>query len=479
MKFLNTGYHSIVLSDYLIIDYLMKMPAEQVKAFLYLKTLAEQGTEREIEDIAKDLGLELPQLVGMLDDLIQKKLLVRKKDGSYQLCDPAPKVPPAHLPYENSTVYADREFNKILQVLFGGRTLTLEEYQTIYDLIDVFHLPKEVVIVLIEHCIKVNSKGTRVSMQYIKKAAVDWAEKGIDTIDKAEMEMARHEMLTSNVMKVLKALSIYRLPTKAEFELYKKWTKTWGFTLDGIMMAMKQTSKAREPSMKYLDSILKNLYEQNKITAGAIDGHFERQEDMDRPIKRVLERLSYVSLKVSPEHRSQYLAWVKLGFGQEEILYACSLAIINGKKSFGYVNKILENWAAHHKYTLKDIKAWEKEKKKQKDLARQMLTALGSQRQVSNLDVERYEKFSGEYGFSHELILLAAEKSRDAKNPAQYMHRILKNWKQDGITTLEQAQETFQKRSNTAKPAFDYSQRSYAPGELNDLVDDVSEDIEM
>ena len=108
-----------------------------------------------------------------------------------------------------------------------------------------------------------------------------------------------------------------------------------------------------------------------------------------------------------------------------------------------------------------------------------MLTALGSQRQVSNLDVERYEKFSGEYGFSHELILLAAEKSRDAKNPAQYMHRILKNWKQDGITTLEQAQETFQKRSNTAKPAFDYSQRSYAPGELNDLVDDVSEDIEM
>lgn len=479
VKFLDNGCRSIVLSDFLIIDYLMKMPAEHVKAFLYLKVLVEQHADREIEQIAQDLELELPQLVSILDDFIQKKLVIRREDGGYQLCEPVPPSQTYIKDQQSQSAYADREFNKILQVLFGGRTLTLEEYHTIYDLIDVFHLPKEVVIVLIEHCIKVNSKGTRVSMQYIKKAAVDWAEKGVDCLEKAEMEMARHEMLTSNVMKVLKALSIYRLPTKAEFELYQKWTKTWGFTLDGIMMAMKQTSKAREPSMKYLDGILGNLYAQNKITAGAIDGHFERQEDMDRPIKRVLERLSYVSLKVSPEHRSQYLAWVKMGFGQEEILYACSLAIVNGKKSFGYVNKILENWAQHQKYTLKKIKAWEKSEKKQRDLARQMLSAMGSNRPVSKLDEERYVKFTGEYGFSHELILLAAQKSRDAKNPAQYMHRILKNWKQDGIATLEQAQETFQKRTSAAKAKFDYSQRNYGKGELDQLVDDITKDIDM
>ena len=78
--------------------------------------------------------------------------------------------------------------DKKVKVLFDfaqeklGKMLTPGDLSTLYSFYDFYHLPFEVIFMLIEYYV---SQGKK-SLRYIEKVAMSWNEKGINTVEKVE-----------------------------------------------------------------------------------------------------------------------------------------------------------------------------------------------------------------------------------------------------------------------------------------------------
>ena len=77
----------------------------------------------------------------------------------------------------------------MLQALFTDRELSYQEYQVFYECIDVYGLPKPVVLMLAEYMITLSRAKNRVSIAAIRDKAREWAREGVDTIERAQERM--------------------------------------------------------------------------------------------------------------------------------------------------------------------------------------------------------------------------------------------------------------------------------------------------
>lgn len=77
---------------------------------------------------------------------------------------------------------------------------------------------------------------------------------------------------------------------------------------------------------------------------------------------------------------------------------------------------------------------------------------LGLGRSLTEAEQGLLGKWMGDWGFSEELIIRAAEAATGARNPLQYMNRVLECWKAKGIKTVvdvEQLQSEYRAQLNT------------------------------
>lgn len=372
-------------------------------------------------------------------------------------------------------IYANAGFNAMLQSLFSDRELSYSDYRLFYELLEVYGLPEKVLLMLAEYCIGSSSAGNKVSMAYIRKVGRNWAKEGIDSIEAAQRKIEAIRRSSTELRELLSSLNILRMPTEQEFQLYQKWTEEWGFSAGAIRAAMAATTNAQYPTLKYLDGILKNLYQQGHLSAAQVQEYFELNERLDEQVKEVLRALSYVRLTVSQEQRNRYLQFVDMGFGQKEILLACAQA--GGKSSAGldYVAGVLRDWAQRGLKTEGQISAYLETEKKRRAAAGRMLAAAGYKRRVMQGDLTLYDRFTGEYGFPEEVVLFAASCAVGAPAPLQAMDKMLARWRKAGVHNLREAQQandSFRSRGRRPGSLSDIDQRSYSEEQLAGLIPD-------
>ncbi|MEG0767105.1 MAG: DnaD domain protein, partial [Clostridia bacterium] len=130
--------------------------------------------------------------------------------------------------------YAD--FNQSLPAQFGTeRLLHPQDFQKIYDWLEVLKLPEEVVLMLVSHCIR--TRGAKFQFRSADKMAQEWADAGIRTISDAEEMLHRSTRAFDEVRQVLRRLGKRHAPSMDDEALYQKWTTDWEFTLDAILAA--------------------------------------------------------------------------------------------------------------------------------------------------------------------------------------------------------------------------------------------------
>ncbi len=402
----------------------------------------------------------------------QQKGLVKIKNGkniSFEYTEPFPNAP-----FE---LYAEQEYNKTLQKLFGARILTPGEYNKIYDYTDTFKLPKEVVLLLLEYCI--NMKGKNISFSYIDKIALSWANEGVDTVNEACIRIKRFEAGTSDAGKVLKHIGIMdRLPTEDEIALYRKWTKDFGFSLDAVKTACALTTGSRSPSMKYLDTIIKSLYEKGLSTSSSIMLAMKESEKDTAKIKKILLTLGFNNLGVSPEHSIYYKKWSSY-FSSEAILLAAKQAFLYSRKTFGYIDKILDSWKEKGLKNLNDIQAYLNEISVLNKKIENIFKLSGIKKHPAESDRKKYLKWTRDYCFAEDVISLACDISSVSENPYKYLDRLLTIWHEKGVKTYKEvALEA--KKTSAAKPdrknnaeSLKYMQRNYTDEDLSSLVVDL------
>jgi DnaD/phage-associated family protein len=461
----NTEYISVPGS--FIKTYMVESPGEYVKVYLMGLLYLSENRQEDIHGFCKSLGLSCDEVIRAFE-YWQQKGLIRIQNGQSLSFQYNFKAAPA-----SSDLYTEQAYNVALQKLFGSRILTPADYNKIYDYTDIFRLPKEVVLVLVEYCVK--AKGKSISFSYIDAIAKAWTEEGVSSAKEAETKLERYEAGISNAGKVLEHLGIMnRLPTKDEISLYNKWTKDWGFSLDAVKMACMNTTKSRNPSMKYLDTILKDLYEKNRLTSSSIYSDIEENEVQSEKIKKLLSELGLSTLTVTPEHIAFFRKWSTV-FPYDMILYAARQSAKYAKKSIAYVEKVLASWDAAGYRSVAEVESRIKANALLNKKLESVFKLAGIQKSATEADRKKYIKWTKEWDFAQEVLELACEISSVSDNPYRYLEKLLSIWYEKGIKTLAQATQEVKKtpvkapeKKNNAE-SLKYMQRNYSEDELSSL----------
>ncbi len=145
------------------------------------------------------------------------------------------------------------------QTLFG-RTLGYDAQSSLIILHDHYALPCEVVVMLCNYAKTVGKQG---SLAYIMKIGADWAEKGIDTLEKASDKLKRLEKTDKLWQQFRQATGIDTpKPTAKQSEFLEIWHVDYGFSVDMIVYAYEKTAEKKGTiSFGYMNGILRSWHE--------------------------------------------------------------------------------------------------------------------------------------------------------------------------------------------------------------------------
>ncbi len=139
-----------------------------------------------------------------------------------------------------------------------GKTLSRGETATLLSFYDWLRLPIEVILMLLEHCAALS----KTSMRYAEKVAISWADKGIDTIDKAKDYLVNSEKRIKISRKYKRLFSIVnRDLSDAEYAHIIQWTESMDMSQQLIKAAYEKTVLATGGvSFPYMNGILQSWY---------------------------------------------------------------------------------------------------------------------------------------------------------------------------------------------------------------------------
>lgn len=128
----------------------------------------------------------------------------------------------------------------------------------LYSFYDWLRLPIEVIIMLLEYC----SSNDKCNMRYIEKVAIDWADKGIDSTQRAEEHLKKLEQKNSKLNIIKNAYGIIdRLFTQAELSYIEQWINEYKFDIETIKLACENTiMNTGKATIKYTHSILEDWH---------------------------------------------------------------------------------------------------------------------------------------------------------------------------------------------------------------------------
>lgn len=471
-------------------EFMLKAPGDFVKVYLYglKQCYHKDGAENSLESFSRALSLEQKIVENAFRYWERQGILKTGKDNnehfSVQYFNIKDILYNKNVSSEK-TLYKYREFNQNLQLIFDKRLLSPQEYLKIYDWLEVLQLPKEVVLMMIRFYL--TKKGNKISINYLDKIAEHWARNGINTLQKAEEYIESCESCYQDTFAILKYLGIHRPPSKAELELYRKWRDIWGFSLNAILQACRETTKISSPNFGYLDKILENLHNLELKTTQQIRGYLTSRESINTKLNSVFFELGSRGTTPTPEHKAMYLKWTeewKLEHGV--ILLACRQCVRKKlNTSFETLNTILQTWMKNELLTTKDIKNYLNRKQKLDSEIRVVMDRAGETKNITPAHRRTFIRWIEEWKLPFELVLLAAEYSIAAENKLTFMNKILYNWYSDGITTVRDAKADHERhikglrlvsQNKPLKKQVDFGkfeQHAYTDEELEFLFEDI------
>lgn len=178
-----------------------------------------------------------------------------------------PQFPPkeiaAAVSGDESVRYLFETFERL-----AGRPTRHAERNALMILTEEVGMPSEVAVMLVEYCFSID----RATPAYLKAAALEWVESGIDTIGKAEERIkllrARHT-LESRLRAKFGRTSAF---SKSEKELIALWTEADfpdELLDEAYDLCMKNTGRL---SLKYMDTVLRSWTEKGYTTAAQTRG---------------------------------------------------------------------------------------------------------------------------------------------------------------------------------------------------------------
>lgn len=161
----------------------------------------------------------------------------------------------------------DEEFGGLLTEVGArmGRPLSNGDAETLLYLYETVGLPAAVLLMVVGYA----AQAERFNMRYIEKVALDWADRGILTMEAAEEHLCYMERCEQAVLRVQTVCRLSRPLTGATtMRTVEKWICQWGITDEVLLQAYEVClEKTGKFETRYMDRVLENWRNQGADSA--------------------------------------------------------------------------------------------------------------------------------------------------------------------------------------------------------------------
>ncbi len=261
------------------IDQLMPSSSgDFVKIYLYLMRCAQSGqTDVSIPEIADALHYTESDVTRAMGYWQKKKcldLIEEEEETDGRAYVDAASADAVSMPspagrkiteFRPAQKHSKEEIRSLIFVAenYLGRPLSPSEQETLVYFITDLGMEIDLVDYLLDYCISMH----HTSFHYIRRVAMNWAEKGICSVEQARREGSA---LRAEYYEIFRALGIQdHTPTPSEREYMDRWLWEYALPMEVIQLActrtILRTGKAR---LSYTDSILKS-WSRNGVKSAA------------------------------------------------------------------------------------------------------------------------------------------------------------------------------------------------------------------
>lgn len=140
-----------------------------------------------------------------------------------------------------------------------GRTVGTGDQSSLILLHDYYGLPVEVILTICEYA---RTKGKSTNTNYIYKIGVDWSQREIDTIDRADEELKNIEKINGVWAEFCISAGIKdSRPTSAQEKYLSQWSDEWKFTVPMLVLAYEEMKTHTEKtSYSYMHKVLSSWH---------------------------------------------------------------------------------------------------------------------------------------------------------------------------------------------------------------------------
>ena len=319
-----------------ILDYLPHANELCIRVYLYGLMLCYAGAGAETT---------LSDALGLSNQAVLEAYVYWQQQGLVRIRGEAPLIV-EYLdiePSEAGGVVPGKYANLVLALgsLVAPRQFDFRELKHVYDWIEVYGLDEEAVLELVSHCM--DQKGRRVSVNYIDAVARSWSEEGVVTRDGARAHLAKYELKKHGASEILRQWNKLRKPTKAETELYEKWTSEWSFTPEAILAALPKLAVSGTPNFVYLDELLDSLRQEGQTSKPEMERADAKTAQEQAFARLVFERAGKLE-PATKTQRAQILMYLQDYSMPRELLLFGAEQCRGANEPFGMMKKLWNEW---------------------------------------------------------------------------------------------------------------------------------------
>ena len=364
-----------------------------------------------------------------------------------------------------------------IQEIINGRQINPNEYYKYIDFIETYHIQPCDFNMIVKYC--VDKKGNNINCNYILTVAKVWADEGVRTAEKIEEKIESLTLLTSDISQVAKALKFRGNLSIEHQQIYEKWTKSFGFTLNNILLLAKKIStKTKNFSFEMLDKMLTKYYELKLMSFGEMEEYEANKSDLINLAKEVNKALGIYYESVENEVETYIIPWLNKGFNEQSLLQIANFCFKTNIRTLEGMEQSVQKFYKLGLVSISSIDNHLNEVIATDKKIKEYLGVLGIDRRVNSFDRSFYRTWTYSYKFSDDIINHALSLSLSKANGMQYANALLTDWYDKGLKTLEEIKKQTNNQAKQTTSTFErksFVARSYSEEEVNALFDNLDE----
>ncbi|MEJ8552759.1 DnaD domain protein [Tepidibacter sp. Z1-5] len=350
--------------DNIFIDIFMPMAnGTYVKVYLLAYKYAFDASKAEVSNqtLAKNLNIPLSDVLSAWDFWEDKKIIKKHfkeedKQWDYSVeflnlkklyieniiktSDPKKeKTTPNELISVTQNPNITKLFNYINEII--SRPLVPNEKIQILDIMDRYNMGPD--MIKSAYAYSKQKRGIK-SIKYVEGIIRNWYDNKIYTIEDLEQHFAKNTERFGLYKKVFKELGFYREPTMEERRIMDKWLDEFKFSNDLIAFACSKSKNTSNPTISYIDAILKNWNDKGFRSYQDIKEHDSKRSERLEIYKIIFEALGFKKPPSKEEIRTMD-KWINdMNLPMDLVLHACSKSKNTSNPSINYIDAILNDW---------------------------------------------------------------------------------------------------------------------------------------